>query len=118
MMKHDLIVVDVVDAVEVTAGTGVVRRTGLVETVTGSVRRIPRHVLPYSLTLVVNGEPQAISDAHAEELQVFASVNQKNGIVENVGDRKAALVVLMPKGNFACINLDDPTSIPVKGPRR
>lgn len=76
------------------------------------LRRIPRHVLPYSHTLIVNGEPHPISDTHVEELGMFASVDQKTGQVTNGSDRKAALVVVLPKGNFECIDLDNPDAKP------
>lgn len=107
----DITVVEVVDSHELVPRSSVATQ-GM------GVRRIPRHVLPYTLTLVVNGEPHPISDAHAAELQTFASVNQKNGTVTNSGDRSAALVALMPEGRFACIDLDNPDSIPQRGPRR
>lgn len=77
------------------------------------LRVIPRHRLQYTHTLIVNGEPHPISDQHVIELGgMFASVNQKNGVIENKGDRSCALVVALPAGRFSCINIDDPNAVP------
>lgn len=111
-MKNDAD--EIVDLVPITDSRAVARTSSerqLVEAPVG-VRVIPRHRVAYSLTLVVNGEPHPISDQHAADLQMFASVDQKIGKVTNSGDRKHALVVLLPRGAFACIDLDDPDAVP------
>lgn len=81
-----------------------------------SLRVIPRHVLNYSLTLMVQDTPYPISDAHAKELGCFACVNQKTGKTSNGNDRTRALVVTVPRGAFQCINLDDPNEVPIQQP--
>lgn len=78
------------------------------------LRVIPRHVFLYSHTLVVNGELQVVSDAHVQELGMFACVDQKTGKVVNGEDRSRALVVVLPRGQFQCINLDDPNERPTE----
>lgn len=67
------------------------------------------HNFKFSLLLLDHlGNLHPISRSHAQELGTFASVSQVNGKVDNEGNRAFALVMVLPRGNFECINLDNP----------
>jgi hypothetical protein len=77
----------------------------------GTLRRIPRDVLNYTHLLLIHGEPHPISDAHAAEIGMFATL-APTGILSNGTDRTAAFVAILPRGKLAVINMDDLATVP------
>ena len=84
-----------------------------------AVTRVPQHRFKFMMTIIVKGELFPVSYRDAMELGCWASVSQTNGIVTNGSDRAASLVLVLPAGYFACIDLDNPDAVPKEhGSRR